>query len=164
MARVIVVMGVSGCGKTSIGKQLASALEVPFFDADDFHPEENIKKMKNGQALNDTDRKPWLVKLSENISTWQNSTGAVLACSALRESYRTLLTAKENAIFWVVLQGDYNLIKQRMERRNNHYMKPEMLQSQFDALEVPKYGFHISIEKSIKEITKSVIKEVLSHD
>ncbi|GAB5399521.1 MAG: gluconokinase [Aureisphaera sp.] len=151
-------MGVSGSGKTTIGKKLADALHVPFYDADDFHPDRNIEKMKNGIPLNDEDRYPWLKRLSENIDIWSAAEGAVLACSALKESYRTLL-AENTPVDWVFLSGTFDTIFERMANRN-HFMKADMLQSQFDALEVPDYGFHVDIRRNPNKIIDTILNEL----
>ena len=149
-------MGVSGCGKTTIGKQLALEQGLPFFDADDFHPKANIEKMKNNLTLSDSDRLPWLNTLAEKIYEWERNEGAVLACSALKESYRTILASKQSNILWVYLSGTFELISARLKKRSNHYMKSALLQSQFDTLEVPDYGLHINIENSIDDIIKGI--------
>ena len=149
-------MGVSGCGKTTIGKQLALEEGLPFFDADDFHPKANIEKMKNNVALSDSDRLPWLYTLADKIYEWEHDAGAVLACSALKESYRTILVSKHSNIFWVFLSGTFEVISERLKKRTDHYMKKTLLQSQFDTLEVPNYGMQVNIDNSIDEIIKSI--------
>src|SRR4030067_3361507 len=123
---IIVVMGVSGSGKTAIGLALAERLGCPFHDGDDFHPPENVAKMAQGLPLNDLDREPWLVRLRELISnhSHQGQT-AVLACSALKKSYRDLLRAGGDQMPFVHLQGDFDLIWDRLRRRITHYMKAD---------------------------------------
>lgn len=158
MTHVIIIMGVSGSGKTTIGKLLAEKRNIPFFDGDDFHPKENIKKMTDGFPLNDEDRKPWLESLANKIAEHTKINGAVIACSALKESYRQILTSNTNHIHWVFLSGDFETIKQRLEERNSHFMKSDLLTSQFDALEVPKYGLHVSIKEKSQNIVNSIIK------
>ena len=132
------VMGVSGCGKSTIGKMLAEKLGWEFFDADDFHPAENIAKMKAGVPLTDADRGPWLVRLArllrEEIAAGRHP---VLACSALRHSYRDTLLAGLPGIRIVYLRGDRELIASRMQSRPGHFMPPSLLESQFAALEEP---------------------------
>ncbi|WP_338358962.1 gluconokinase [Yeosuana marina] len=157
---VIILMGVSGSGKTSVGKQLSKQVGVPFFDADDFHPQSNIDKMSNNMPLNDDDRTPWLEALAMKIDEWQTTGGAILACSALKESYRKILSSGDVPIFWVFLSGSFELIQQRMKTRTNHYMKPELLQSQFDALEIPDYGLQIDIQSNINDITNEIISKI----
>ena len=166
---VFIIMGVSGCGKTTVGKLLAEKLDAPFYDGDDFHPPENIAKMSSGQPLNDDDRKPWL----DNLHVWMRryveggqtatSTGsvqAVFACSALKKSYRDRLRGNLDAVQFVHLEGDFDLIWQRMQAREGHYMKAGMLQSQFDTLEAPNAAeaLVISIESSPTEIVNSIMK------
>lgn len=157
---IIVIMGVSGCGKTTIGKSLSKKINLPFYDADDFHTDANIEKMKNGQALNDDDRKPWLESLSTHILKWESSSGAILACSALKEKYRVILSSKIANINWVYLSGSFDVIKNRLEQRNQHYMKSTLLKSQFDTLEVPNYGLHISNKKPINEIVSIITSKL----
>lgn len=153
-------MGVSGTGKTSLGKQLSQSTEWPFYDADDFHPEANKEKMKSGIQLNDSDRKPWLTLLAEKISEWSEKGQAILACSALKEDYRKILSEGNNPIEWVVLNGSFELIKDRLEKRKNHFFNPQLLHSQFDDLELPAYGFHLNIEESITELTATVLNKI----
>ncbi len=157
---VIILMGVSGCGKTTIGEQVSKAMDIPFYDADDFHPESNVERMKNNIPLTDQDRFPWLEILASNIQKWEASGGVILACSALKESYRNILSSKGKRIFWVYLSGSFKLIENRLKNRSNHYMKPTLLKSQFDTLEVPGYGLHIDIEKSTDEIVEHIILKV----
>ncbi len=156
-------MGVSGSGKTTIGEQLAKKLELPYYDADDFHPQTNIDKMKSGLPLNDNDRKPWLLTLAKELSLWEQKKGAVLACSALKETYRTLLMSQSKKIEWVYLSGTFNVIKSRLESRAGHFMKSDLLQSQFDALEVPNYGIHVTIDNTPLQIINT-ITEKLKHN
>jgi carbohydrate kinase (thermoresistant glucokinase family) len=111
-------MGVSGCGKTTIGKSLSIETGLPFYDADDFHSDENIIKMNSNIPLNDTDRLPWLNTLATNIILWENCGGAILACSALKESYRTILESNADNILWIYLSGSFELIKHRLENRH----------------------------------------------
>lgn len=136
--RFIIVMGVSGSGKTSVGKLLAEQLGWEFFDADDFHPPENVAKMANGIPLSDSDRAPWLALLNKSISaSLKANRPGVLACSALKEWYRQQLMDGNAGVQIVYLKGSYDLIWSRMEKRTNRYMKPHMLKSQFDTLEEP---------------------------
>ena len=158
---IIIVMGVSGSGKTTVGKALASALETPFYDADDFHQKKNIAKMEQGIPLQDLDRKSWLETLSKNLTQWEAATGAVLACSALKEMYRTALNSGvNNDITWVYLYGRSELIKERMAGRKGHYFKPELLDSQLADLEPPQYGWHFNISSSVDHIVKSILDKL----
>lgn len=157
----MIIIGVSGCGKTTIGKLLADKIQLPFIDADDFHPEENIQKMTNGIALTDQDRLPWLQNINAALKNYTEQKGAILACSALKESYRTRLSEGIDAIDWIYLQGDIHLIRARMERRANHFMDVNLLQSQFETLEEPSHGLHISVEKSPEEIVTQILHKTM---
>lgn len=157
---IIIIMGVSGCGKTSVGISLSKRTNLPFYDADDFHNETNIEKMKNSIPLDDEDRKPWLTSLSSNIKEWESKGGAILACSALKETYRNILSSKTDKINWVYLSGSFNIIKNRLEQRSQHYMKSNLLKSQFDTLEIPNYGLHISIEAPVNDIVSSIMTKL----
>jgi len=158
-------MGVSGSGKTTVGKALASALEIPFYDADDFHPQDNIVKMEQGIPLQDLDRESWLETLSKNLTQWEAATGAVLACSALKEMYRTALySGVNNDMTWVYLYGRSELIKERMAGRRGHYFKPELLDSQLADLEPPQYGWHFNISSSADHIVKSILDKLRHTD
>lgn len=159
---VIVVMGVSGCGKTTIGKLLSEKLQIPFYDADDFHPEENVNKMASGTPLNDEDRKPWLLALASQISQWNQKKGAVLACSALKKSYRELLGSNiaPDTIIFVYLKGNQELIKNRLQERNGHYMPPELLDSQFKTLEEPENAIAVPISDSPENIVSTIINKI----
>jgi carbohydrate kinase (thermoresistant glucokinase family) len=161
---IIIVMGVSGCGKTTIGKRLSEHTGLTYYDADDFHPQSNIDKMSRNVPLTDKDRWPWLQALADNMVSWEAEGGAVLACSALKESYRATLSSGSANISWVFLSGSFDLIKSRMESRNGHYMKSSLLQSQFDALEMPEYGLHISIDKNPGEIVNLIISKLIPHE
>ena len=148
-----VIMGVSGVGKTTIGELLSAKTNLPFFDGDDFHSAENITKMASGKALNDADRKDWLLRLNKLIKENNTKQGCILACSALKESYRKILSSdNEMQIQFIFLQGSYNEILQRLQQRKNHFMSTALLASQFDTLEVPTDAFNISINNSPEEI------------
>ena len=153
-------MGVSGTGKTTVGKLLSEKLEYPFFDGDDYHPEENVKKMKTGTPLDDDDRKGWLIRLNQ-LALEQKKTGAVIACSALKKNYRGLLRAgMGNKIKFIFLKGSFDLIKSRLEGRKGHFMPLGLLQSQFDALEAPSKALSVSIKDTPSEIVEEIVKQL----
>jgi len=154
-----IVMGVSGCGKSSIGKALAENLGWDFHDADDFHPPANVAKMASGIPLDDSDRAPWLDSLHDLISSslTQNRPG-VLACSALKERYRQQLMKGNDGVQLVYLKGSYDLIWSRMIARKDHWMKPHMLQSQFTTLEEPANALTVDISLSIDEIVQDILE------
>lgn len=134
---IAVVMGVSGVGKTTAGVQLADSLEIRFFDADDYHPAENIAKMSAGEPLNDLDRAPWLDKLGDLIlKHGESNRPMVLACSALKRAYRDRLRTHP-AVRFFFLDASYDSIVARIEARAGHFMKRGMLESQFATLEYP---------------------------
>ncbi len=157
---VLVVMGVSGCGKTEIGKLLAKELDHPFFDGDHFHPKANIDKMRSGQPLNDEDRMEWLTKLNQ-LALEHRHTGAIIACSALKKNYRSLLRAGMGyCMAFVYLKGSYDLIQSRLQQRKGHFMPASLLQSQFDALEPPTKEITVSIEDTPDTIVKKVLRQL----
>ena len=160
MSKIVVVMGVSGSGKSTIGKLLSKEMHLPFIDADDFHPKSNVEKMTNGIPLDDDDRKPWLEILNQELIKSEAKEGVILCCSALKESYREILSKNISGIYWCVLNGSYQLIKERMEARSDHFMGAEMLKSQFDCLEIPTYGIHIDIDNVPSKIIKTILQSM----
>lgn len=158
---ILVIMGVTGSGKTTIGKMLSTRLDIPFFDADDFHPLQNVEKMRNGTPLNDEDRKPWLQRLSYLLADEEQKKGAVLACSALKDTYRKSL--QENVaqpIFWIHLQGSPALIMERLKNRRGHFMSPTLLNSQFEILEKCEGALEPSIEKDPEIIVEEILNKL----
>jgi carbohydrate kinase (thermoresistant glucokinase family) len=153
-------MGVSGCGKSTVGSLLAEKIQVPFFDGDAFHPKSNIDKMSNGIPLNDDDRKPWLEILAE--LPLQHPDGCVIACSALKESYRKILCC--NATMHVVyLHGDKETLSERLNRRakeTNHFMPTSLLESQLNTLEDPRSEPNTSTF-NIKESPQSIVEQLV---
>ena len=158
---VLVLMGVSGCGKSTVGKMLADRLNWRFVDADDHHPQANIDKMTQGVALSDQDRQPWLETLGAILRlARQNGTPTILACSALKQSYRNQLGIDQQRICSVFLEGDMQLIKGRLASRRHAFMNDGLLLSQFETLEVPADGFRISVSRSPGEICSQLIADL----
>ncbi|WP_109300810.1 NADP-dependent phosphogluconate dehydrogenase [Aquimarina sp. AU474] len=154
---VYIVFGVSGSGKTTIGNVLAKELDIPFFDADDFHPQSNIQKMSDGYSLDDNDRTPWLSILTDQIKNWHQDKGAVLACSALKIKYREKLESfNSDLIHWIFLDGDYDLILSRLKERKGHFFQSELLTSQFDVLEKPTKGISIKVNQSTTHMVTEI--------
>jgi gluconokinase len=157
---VILVMGVSGVGKTTVGKALARELGWRFADADEFHSPANVAKMHAGIPLTDADRAPWLKSLREAIQGWiAQKQCVVLACSALKEAYRReLIVGPEVRL--VYLHGDFKLIAQRLAERHGHYMNPALLKSQFEALEVPKDAISADVSTPIPDMIRSIREQL----
>jgi gluconokinase len=155
---IIIIMGVAGSGKTTIGSLLSNKLGWSFYDADDFHSESNRTKMSQGIALTDEDRASWLISLQELIAqNIQQNTQAVLACSALKNSYRNMLEVNERVKF-VYLQGTYERIKTRLNERTGHFMSAGMLDSQFQTLEEPQNALIIDISNTPEDIIAIICK------
>ncbi|MDK1472722.1 gluconokinase [Streptomyces sp. 549] len=155
----VVVMGVSGTGKTTFGSLLAARLDVPYAEADDFHPPANIAKMSVGVALDDDDRRPWL----DAVGAWARSRdglGGVVSCSALKRAYRDRLRAVAPNVFFVHLAGDRSLIAARLHGRTGHFMPPDLLDSQFAALEPlgdDERGVTLSVEAEPPTLTERAL-------
>jgi gluconokinase len=154
---VIVLMGVSGSGKTTVGRLLARQLGWKYYEADDYHPDANVEKMRGGVPLDDGDRRPWLEALRDVIrGCLERDESAVLSCSALKESYREFLLIDERVVL-VYLKGDYETIQRRLTRRRGHYMDPSLLGSQFDTLEEPAAAAaHVDVSSTPGEIVKEI--------
>ena len=153
-----VVMGVSGCGKSTVGEQLAQKLKRPFYDGDDFHSPANIDKMAHGTPLTDDDRRGWLTTLATKLGEWEKAGGAVLACSALKEKYRDTLQSKsKEPLHWVFLDGPKELLLERMGKRKGHYMHANMLDSQLETLEKPAYALQLSIAHTPEELVGEIM-------
>src|ERR1700720_1636308 len=149
---IVIVMGTTGSGKTTIGTLLAKRLGWEFVDADDFHPAANVVKMKHGTPLTDEDREPWLKVLHDKIVEWNaEKRSVVLACSALRQSYRDELRAGPDVKF-VYLKGSYELFSQRVLARKGHFAKQDLLTSQFATLEEPADAITVDSAHSPEEI------------
>jgi gluconokinase len=158
---VVLIMGVSGSGKTTIGEKLAAELGWSFRDADDFHPPENVAKMSAGTPLTDVDRAPWLAAIRAHIDeTLARGESGIVTCSALKEQYRAAAIPDPARVKLVHLAGDFDLILERMNARKDHFMKPEMLQSQFAALEPPEHALTVNIEKTPDEIVAEIRRAI----
>lgn len=153
---ILLVMGVSGAGKTTVGKLLAEQLHWIFADADSYHSPENVKKMAAGVPLSDADRAPWLARLRRLIESWvSHGEDAILACSALREGYRDQLLISPR-VKLIYLHGTLPLIRERMLHRTGHYMDPKLLESQFDTLEEPSDAIVIDVAASPADIVRQI--------
>ena len=156
---VIIVMGVSGAGKSTVGALLAQALGADFREGDDFHPPVNIVKMKSGIPLTDEDRWPWLETLANAIDQWlEEGRDVVLSCSALKQRYRDVLMPVDADVRLVHLKGPKDLIAARMEERDGHFMAPSLLEDQFAVLEEPENAVTVDIGGSAESICAAVIK------
>ena len=157
-----VIMGVSGCGKSSIGQRLADALQVPFIEGDSFHSAQNVAKMAAGMPLTDEDRAGWLLALQAQLRTAQaNHSGLVLSCSALKRRYRDLLRAGDPELRFAHLVGARDLIAARMEARTGHYMPLSLLDSQLAALEPLEHdelGLSLDIRRKPQELVNSILQ------
>jgi gluconokinase len=158
---IYVVMGVSGSGKSTIGKLLAQKFKIPFLDGDDYHPPSNIKKMATGIPLDDEDRQGWLERLNllgkENLAS-----GAVIACSALKESYRDILEkGLETSLIWIYLKGSFEEISDRLKKRKGHFMPSALLKSQFDVLEPPTKAITIDIVQDPEQMVSQICEQII---
>lgn len=155
--KIYFIMGVSGCGKSTIGRLLANELKIPFYDGDDYHSKSNVKKMASGQPLTDNDRIGWLLRLND-IALSNREEGAIIGCSALKESYRRILDAniQENAR-WIYLSGSFEDVMNRLRKRKGHFMPAKLLKSQFETLEVPKKAIEVSINIPPEEIVNQIL-------
>jgi gluconokinase len=157
---ILIVMGVSGSGKTAVASALAQHLGWPFKDGDELHPAANIAKMRSGHALDDHDRWPWLAQIAEWIDAWRAAASCgVITCSALKRSYRAFLTKGRGEVRIVYLHGDASLIATRLAARSGHFMPSDLLASQFAALEEPRpeeHAIRAEIDQPVSEIVAAI--------
>ena len=161
---IIILMGVSGSGKTTVGKRLAGRLDWPFYDGDDFHPQANIDKMARGEPLTDADRWPWLDAIHAHmVDLIEQGQSAVIAASALKRVYRERLRgALFDAIQFVYLKGSYDLIHRRMTDRPDHFFDADLLRSQFNALQEPASdaALIVPVDQPVDAVTDAIIEQL----
>jgi gluconokinase len=159
---VLVLMGVSGTGKTTVGKVLASELGWDFVEGDDYHPMANVEKMSAGRPLTDEDRGPWLKALRRRIEeACEQGENIVLACSALKREYREYLERHDlECVHYVFLHGSEELIRRRLADRKGHFMDPNLLESQFEALEVPEGTLQVDITPAPEVIAARIRRKL----
>ena len=158
---IIYIMGVSGSGKTTIGKKLSDRIGIPFFEGDAFHSQKNVEKMRTGHPLNDNDRAEWLAKINEIAKEQMISKGAIIGCSALKKKYRRVLTSGITVpVIWIFLRGSFELIQKRMKLRKDHFMPAALLASQFETLEQPTNAVTVDIEGKPDNIVDEIISRL----
>ncbi|BFU59478.1 MULTISPECIES: gluconokinase [Rodentibacter] len=162
IGKSFILMGVSSTGKTSVGTAISHRLGIKLIDGDDLHPRANIIKMGEGQPLNDEDRAPWLERIRDAaFSLERKSESGIIICSALKKKYRDVIRDGNEQVKFLFLEGSFELVLERMKQRKGHYMKTDMLKSQFDTLEVPGTDepdvLHIDIDGSFEEVVARCI-------
>ena len=158
-------MGVCGCGKSSVGDLLASNTEGAYIDADSFHPPKNVEKMSTGVPLNDQDRKKWLIAIGQAIKAYEGPWPLFFGCSALKRKYRNLIDfeADGQEISYIHLEGDKELIRKRMKKREGHFMKAQMIDSQFQDLEKlqsDEKGITVNVEPGLDKVCERILDEI----
>jgi gluconokinase len=158
---VVVVMGVAGCGKSTVGPLIARALGADFAEGDTFHPPANVAKMSRGEPLDDSDRMPWLAAMADAIREWQTKEKpTVLACSALRQRYREILAGGSAGVRFVFLRGTQATIADRIGRRRDHFMPPSLLASQFATLEEPEDAIAVDVGGTPEAIAAAALERL----
>ena len=158
----VVVMGVSGSGKSTIGRLLAERLGCPFYDGDDYHPAANVAKMAAGIPLDDADRDGWLAELAALIAVGlARGEGGVIACSALKRQYRDVLSVDERRVRFVYLRGEFDTIWARLQSREGHFMGANLLQSQFDALEEPRGAIVVDTSLEPEQVIDRILEQLM---
>ena len=161
MGKVYVIMGVCGCGKTTVGEGLAAATDGVFVEGDSFHSSENVEKMRSGTPLDDTDRQGWLETLAEVIREYAGQPGwCFVGCSALKSRYREILRRGDPDLGFIYLHGEEPVLRARMEARQGHYMPAGLLDSQLATLEVPTNAVRVSIDQSPEMIVQEVLNNL----
>jgi gluconokinase len=156
---IVILMGASGAGKTTVGRALAAATGWPFYDADDLHPADNVDKMRQGTPLTDTDRTPWLARVRGLIAELAGQgASAVIGCSALRESYRRVLAEHVPDVRWVFLRADPDLLRQRLIERSGHYAGPAILPDQLATLEEPSNALVLAAARPVHALVLDICK------
>lgn len=158
----LIIMGVSGCGKSTVGERLAQRLGVPFLEGDDLHPPHNVALMAAGTPLTDADRADWLDAIAERLSDLQPDVGLVVSCSALKRRYRDRLRAAASDLQFVHLYGDHALLATRLAQRQGHYMPPALLLSQLETLEIPSAD-ESALSLDITEPADNLVTQIEHH-
>lgn len=157
---VIIVMGVSGSGKSTIGTMLAEKLACEFADGDDFHSKENKEKMSNGIPLDDNDRASWLLEMKSYINNYPNDKPLIMASSALKKKYRDVFREADRKVVFAYLDSTKETIKERLAERKGHFFNPKLMDSQFNDLEVPNNAIYADIRKSPEDIIKEITLQI----
>jgi gluconokinase len=163
MGMILVIMGVSGCGKTTIGEKLSQRLACEYLDADSFHSQANIDKMHRGTPLDDADRAPWLAAIRAEIDAChRDGRMHVFGCSALRQRYRDVLSdhGRDPHVVFVYLEGSFELIRARLAARTDHFFDAGLLRSQFDALEVPTDALAVDIDQPVDAVVDEILRRL----